>query len=348
MLQNLRRPALALAASALLLTTACGGGESTSTSEAGSSDKLDVVVGFYPLQYAAERVGGDDVAVTNMTQPGADAHDLELTPRQIAALGEADLVIHVKGFQPALDEAIEQTKPKNVLDITTVVEMHEINADGTHAHEHADEAPHEDHADDAEHAGDTHSQTPAATESHGPDDGHDHGAFDPHVWLDPTNMVKISEATAAAMSKSRPDDAQSFTTNVAALTSELTTLDEDFSNGLKTCERREFVTSHAAFGYLADRYDLTEIGIRGLDPETEPSPARIAEVQELAKKHGVTTIFYETTVSPAVAESIAGDLKLKTDVLDPLEGLSPDSKGSNYFEVMNSNLNALKAANACS
>ncbi|WP_425308588.1 metal ABC transporter substrate-binding protein [Ammonicoccus fulvus] len=338
MLRTLRRPALALAASALLLTTACGGGTESGPG-AGAYDGLDVIVGFYPLQFVAESVGVGDVAVTNMTQPGAEAHDLELTPRQMAALGEADLVVHIKGFQPALDEAIVQAKPKNVLDVATVVDMHEINPDGSHAHEHTDE-----HADD-EHAEPT---TPTPAETHHAGDGHDHGDFDPHVWLDPTNMVKIAEATATALGQARPDEAAKFTANAASLTSELTTLDESFVAGLKTCERTEFVTSHAAFGYLADRYHLTEIGIRGLSPEAEPSPARVAEVQRLAREHGITTVFYETTVSPAVAEAIAGDLRLKTDVLDPLEGLSPEARGDNYLEVMNANLTALKAANGCS
>lgn len=342
MLRTLRTPALALAASALLLTTACGESGTQAGTGAAAGDGLKVVVGFYPLQFAAERVAGDAATVTNMTQPGAEAHDLELTPRQMAALGEADLVIHVNGFQPALDEAIVQAKPKNVLDVATIVDMHEMNADGSHVHaedQHADDQHANEHAEPA---------APTPQETHHTGDGHDHGDFDPHVWLDPTNMVKITEATASALGQARPDDASTFTANATSLTSELTTLDESFASGLRTCERSEFVTSHAAFGYLADRYHLTEIGIRGLNPEAEPSPARLAEVHQLARQHGITTIFYETTVSPAVAEAIAGDLKLKTDVLDPLEGLSADSRGSNYLEVMNANLTALKAANGCS
>ena len=97
--------------------------------------------------------------------------------------------------------------------------------------------------------------------------------------------------------------------------------------GLETCARREFITSHAAFGYLARHYRLEQIAISGLSPEAEPSPARIAEVQDEAREHRITTIFYETLVSPAVAESIAGDLGLRTDVLDPIEGITDQSRG---------------------
>ena len=135
--------------------------------------------------------------------------------------------------------------------------------------------------------------------------------------------------------------------NASALREELTSLDEEFVSGLEECVRREFVTSHQAFGYLADRYDLTEIGISGLNPEDEPSPARIAEVHELAREHGVTTIFFETLTSPAVAEAVAGDLGLQTAVLDPLEGVSENSPGEDYPSIMRANLEALKQANDC-
>lgn len=128
---------------------------------------------------------------------------------------------------------------------------------------------------------------------------------------------------------------------------ELKELDSSYADGLKSCERKEFITSHAAFGYLAERYRLTQIGISGLQPDAEPSPARIAAVQELAKEHGVTTIFYETLVSPAVAKSVAGDLGLTTDVLDPIESITDESRGDNYIAVMQSNLTALAKANAC-
>ena len=144
-----------------------------------------------------------------------------------------------------------------------------------------------------------------------------------------------------------PDHAADYRANGAALQGELRTLDTSYTTGLKTCDRREFITSHAAFGYLAEQYDLTQIGISGLTPDAEPSPARIAAVQQEARDHGVTTIFYETLVSPAVATSIAGDLGLRTDVLDPIEAITPESRGDNYIAVMQSNLAALEKANGC-
>jgi zinc transport system substrate-binding protein len=117
---------------------------------------------------------------------------------------------------------------------------------------------------------------------------------------------------------------------------------------LAHCVRTEFITTHAAFGYLAERYHLTQIGISGLSPDSEPSPARIAEVQRIARNHGLTTIFSETLVSPAVAQAVAGDLGLRTDVLDPVEGITNESRGQDYLSVMSANLAALRRAGECS
>ena len=120
-----------------------------------------------------------------------------------------------------------------------------------------------------------------------------------------------------------------------------------FSTGLATCQRTVFVTSHAAFGYLAERYGLEQVGITGLTPDAEPTPSHLAAVQKIAQQKGVTTIFSETLASPALADALAKDLKLKTDVLDPLEGITSASRGTDYPSVMRSNLSALRTAGGC-
>ena len=311
----------AFAISAALALVGCGTTEPGAT----NADAMDVVVAFYPLEYVTERVGGDQVHITNLTQPGADAHDVALTPRQVALLSEADLVVYQRGFQPEVDEAIVQAQPANVVDMATVVDFHTIDATGSHVHDGADS--------DGEH-------------THG-EDQHAHGNLDPHAWLDPTNMVAMTQATAEALSTARPASQSAFAANAAALEADLTALDESYQEGLATCERTEFIVSHAAFGYLAERYGLVQIPIRGLTPDNEPSPARIAEVQQLAQDHQITTIFYETLVSPAVSESMARDLNLRTDVLDPLEGLTGQSRGDDYLEIMEANLQALQEASGC-
>ena len=189
------------------------------------------------------------------------------------------------------------------------------------------------------------------------EDDHDHGhgpngpgqqELDPHVWLDPTSVAGIARAVEERLSTLDPDHAADYAHNADALDEELDSLDRSFRKGLARCVRTEFITTHAAFGYLATRYDLTQIGISGLSPDAEPSPARIAEVQREATDHKLTTIFYETLVSPAVAEAIAGDLGLATDVLDPVEGITSQSRGQDYLSVMYANLAALRKAGGCS
>lgn len=272
-----------------------------------------IVTAFYALEYAATAVVGDAYEVENLTTPGVDAHDIELRPSQIAALADADLVIHLSGFQPAVDLAIEASGAAHVLDVADVLDLLGSD-DHDHDHDHGD-------ADD--------------------DHDHDHGEFDPHFWLDPVLMADVADAIAAELG----DDA--FATSAQSMRVDMMELDQAFDEGLAQCERREFITSHAAFGYLAEAYGLVEIGINGITPNSEASPARIAEVHELALEHGVTTIFFETLASDAVAKSIAGDLGLVTAVLDPLEGLSDRSPGEDYAAIMHANLEALRTANDC-
>lgn len=176
---------------------------------------------------------------------------------------------------------------------------------------------------------------------------HDHGIYDPHTWLDPMNVAQIATHIADTLSEIDPDNAGEYRANAEALGNELTTLDSEFATGLASCRIETFIVNHEAFGYLADRYALHQVGIVGLSTEEEPSPARIANVQQIATQYGVTTIFYEHAVSPKVAETIANDLGLITDVLDPVATLSDSSRGSDYLEVMRSNLASLKTANNC-
>jgi zinc transport system substrate-binding protein len=317
----LHKPAIALLhiGAAVLLLAGCG----QATEPAGTSEvaKLNIVAAAYPFQFVAERVAGRHGQVTSLTQPGAEPHDLELTPQQTAQVIEADLVVYEKTFQTAVDDAVAQADQNKTFDTTTSVPLLDRGTEHSHEHEGEEHAAGEQHAEES--------------------------GLDPHVWVDPNNMVTIGNAIARRLEAIDPDRAADYTANAKALETELLALDQEYTAGLQNCERTEFITSHDAFGYLAKRYGLTQIGISGLTPDAEPSPARIAEVQAEAKEHGITTIFYETLVSPDVAKSIAGDLGLKTDVLDPVEGITPNSRGTDYVSVMRSNLTALMAANRC-
>jgi zinc transport system substrate-binding protein len=301
----------------LILLAVSGCATARPASSSGPRGELTIVTAFYPLQFVAQRVSGGHAAVMNLTHPGAEPHDLELTPRQVASLTTATLVIYERGFQPAVDEAVVQSENRQVIDTTTIVPLRPL-------------AVGSDDLDTGQWTGD------------------DHPALDPHVWLDPTALGRIARVVQQRLSTIDPDHATDYARNAATLNRQLRSLDRSFRSGVAHCVRTDFMTTHAAFGYLAQRYHLTQIAISGLNPDAEPSPARIAEVQRLAQDHGLTTIFSETLVSPAVAQAIAGDLGLVTDVLDPIEGITDQSRGQDYLSVMSSNLAALRKAGGCS
>ena len=314
------RYAGAFAAGALLLTSGCAALSDDSGSAGSDSGKVQVAAAFYPLQFVAEHVGGDLVEVTGLTKPGVEPHDLELSINQTAALQSADVILSEHGFQPAVDDAIEQDVKGAVVDVEKTVELRPAE-EGEDAH--ADE------------------EDPASGE-----DEHGHDEFDPHFWHDPALMADYAEAVSAALAKADPDNATTYATNAEALTEDLTKLDDEFMSGLAQCKIQDVVVSHDAFTYL-DKYGLEFEPIAGLTPDAEPNPAQLAAIGENAKEHGVTTIFSERLVSPALADTLAGDLGLKTAVLDPIEGLSADTEGEDYLSLMRQNLDALKAANGC-
>lgn len=282
-----------------------------------AQDGVQVAAAFYPLEYAVSSVAGSDVTVTALTTPGVEAHDVELTPRQVAAVVDADLVVYLSGFQPAVDEAVKQADPARVLDVAPYAGLLE------------------------------ESEENALVEHTEGDEDHDHGAIDPHFWLDPLRQADVTAAIADRLAEVDPDQADTLAQNAASAREELTELDSAFSKGLETCERRELFTSHSAFGYLAQRYDLEQISVVGISPNVEPSGARIAEVQKLASEYDATTIFFETTASDAVAASVAADLGLETAVLDPIESIGSQSVGEDYPSIMRANLTAIQEANDC-
>jgi zinc transport system substrate-binding protein len=306
------------AAAGVLALAAGACASETSANDTDGPASVDLVAAFYPLEFVANRVGGDHASVTNLAPPGAEAHDLELTPSQVADLDQADLVAFVHGFQPAVDDAVEQYAGDASFDVTELVPLLTAGE--------AEEEHEEDEADDGH--------------------GHEETGTDLHVWLDPDRLATIAGELAAALGERDPDHAAEYRTNADALGEELATLDTEYAEGLAECERREIVVSHAAFGYLTDRYDLEQIAITGLSPEDEPSPQQMEHVIEEAREHGATTIFFEVLVSPAVAERIADQVGAETAVLDPIEGLAPDGDGD-YFSIMRNNLAALRTALGC-
>ena len=264
---------------ALCALAGCGGGSSENS----------VVAAFYPLAFAAQRIGGEGVDVRNLTPPGVEPHDLELSGKDVRAIADARTVFYLgDGFQPALEDAIDSTSAHGV-DLLGPVEA----------------------SDD-----------------------------DPHVWLDPLRYAEVALRIGDELDR-RPE-AERFAGRLRAL-------DAEFRRGLADCERSEIVTSHAAFGYLAGRYGLKQVAITGLAPEAEPTPGDLEDVVRRVREVGATTVFFETLVSPRLAETVAREVGAETAVLDPLEGLTEDevAAGQDYFTVMRANLAALRKALGC-
>ena len=331
--------AAACAAATALALSAC-----TSTASSGDSSskdgKLTVMASFYPLQYLAEKIGGEHVSVSSLTPDGAEPHDLELSPKMVDSLSSADAVIYLAGFQSAVDEAIEQQAPKTVIDVSPAAELIEAGTDANHPSE--DE---EDTADEAQSG-----QTEAHDHDHEGHDheGHDHHhdmSTDPHFWLDPTRMAHAATLVGDKLAEADSAHADVYKANAKALAEELNTLSDTLVTKTSNCKVKTFVTAHTAFGYLADRTGLTQVGISGLDPESSPSPARLADIAQTAKEQGVTTIFTEALIDPKVAQTLADDLGITTAVLDPIESQTDASK--DYAATMNSNIDALTKALDC-
>jgi zinc transport system substrate-binding protein len=234
--------------------------------------------------------------VQNLTQPGKEPHDLELSVAQTAEVAEADLVVYLAGFQPAVDDAVEQNATGETLEVGGVVGL-----DGD----------------------------------------------DPHFWQDPLRMAAAGDAIAEQATEIDPDHADDYAANAADLRRDLEGLDAAYAAGLTGCARDTIVVTHDAFSYLG-KYGVRLASIVGLSPDAEPTPADLARLQELIDAEGITTVFSETLVSPRTAESLADDMGISSDVLDPIEGLSDQTEGEDYPSLMQANLAALEKANGCS
>ena len=310
---------------------------------------LTVSTSFYPIQYLAEAIGGKLVKVSTVTPSNVEPHDFELSGKETAELGKADLIAYVPGFQPSLDKAVKEVgSGPTVVDLSKPANL--VHHEGVEEeHEHSEEAS--DGATDAASAVATAQSTEAGHDDHGhaehshAEGGEDHdGDLDPHFWLDPQRMIKVAETLESSFAQVDPANANDYKAGLDKLKTALTNLDTQYTKSLSSCQHNTFITSHAAFGYLADRYKLTQASISGIDPETEPSPAEMANIKSVVQSTGVKTIFTEELVSDAPAKAIAAETGAETSVLSPLE--SKPERGD-YTDAMTSNLERLKGALVC-
>lgn len=307
------------------------GDREASASPTNAEAPIAVVTALYPVEWLTKEIGGELVTVTNLVAPGQDAHGIELSPGRVQTVADADVVLRVGGLAPAVDEAAAQTKGKDV-DIATLIDL----KDGDHDHDHG--------KDDHDHDTDDRGDHDHGHDEHG--DDHHHGV-DPHFWLDPELMADLAPKIANALAAHDAANASTFTENAAKIAKTLREKDTEWEGRLKGCAVKTIVPTHTAFGYLADAYGLKQLGIKGIDPDSEPAPEHLQAVRDAITTAGVTTVFAEPADTKALAEGVAQDVHVEVATLDPLESLSPDSPGQTYLEVMQANIDAIAKANRC-
>lgn len=313
---NINRLSALVCACTLSLSLLTGCGTQPADTAAGDG-RLRVLTSFYPMYDFACKIGGDCIDVTNMVPSGTEPHDWEPSTNDLKNLEKADVFIYNGAdMEPWADDLlVSRSDTLRVVEASENVELRTTDGEHEHAHEHED-------AD------------------------HHHGDFDPHVWLDPENAKIEMEAIRDALCAADPENSTVFQSNYEKYAAELDALDAEFCEKLAPLPNRTIVVAHEAFGYLCDAYGLTQVGIEGLSPDSEPDPGRMAEVIDFVREHSISTIFFEELVSPKVAEAIASETGAQAKMLSPLEGLSDEqaAAGADYFSVMHDNLAALMEA----
>lgn len=313
---NINRLSALVCACTLSLSLLTGCGTQPADTAAGDG-RLRVLTSFYPMYDFACKIGGDCIDVTNMVPSGTEPHDWEPSTNDLKNLEKADVFIYNGAdMEPWADDLlVSRSDTLRVVEASENVELRTTDGEHEHTHEHED-------AD------------------------HHHGDFDPHVWLDPENAKIEMEAIRDALCAADPENSTVFQSNYEKYAAELDALDAEFREKLAPLPNRTIVVAHEAFGYLCDAYGLTQVGIEGLSPDSEPDPGRMAEVIDFVREHSISTIFFEELVSPKVAEAIASETGAQAKMLSPLEGLSDEqaAAGADYFSVMHDNLAALMEA----
>lgn len=309
--------ALSLVGATALLA---GCGAAGSTTENTESDKLQVVTTFYPMYDFTKQVAQDDAEVSMLLEAGMEVHSFEPSSQMIAEIQDADVFIYnspeMETWVPDVLASID-TSDMVVICASDAITLLEYEGEA-HAHDHE-------------------------SEEEGASAGHSH-TVDPHVWLDPVLAQTEVSTIAEGLAEADPDNAEDYLENAGIYNGKLNELDEAYRAAFEGTENRTFVTQHAAFAYLAARYDLNQISVTGLNAEVEPSAAALATLSDYVKANNISHIYFENNASSQTAETLAEEVGVELAVLSPLEGITEEDqkKGSDYISVMLDNLEALK------
>ncbi|PLS33023.1 zinc ABC transporter substrate-binding protein [Carnobacterium maltaromaticum] len=311
-MKSLKKGSLLIASLAILfIMVGCGNQEATR-----DSTKLQIVTSFYPMYDFTQNVAGDNAEVSVLMKAGTEPHDYEPSAKDIAKIADSDVFVYnSKEMETWVSSVLTNidTKKTVVVDASQGIDLLEGN--------------HSDDETEAEH------------------EGHSH-AHDPHIWLDPVLAQKQVDTIKEGIIKADTKNKETYEKNALAYKEKLAALNEKFEMGLKNAENRTFVTQHAEFAYLANRYDLEQVSIAGLSPDQEPSPAKLAELNDFIKENNIKFIYFAETASPKIAKTVANETGAKLEVLSPIEGITQEEqeKGVDYIKVMEKNLEALEKA----
>jgi len=272
-----------------------------------SSSKPQIIVSLYPLQDFAQKIGGDLVDVVNIVPPGTEPHDFEPSPKDMMKLNKADLFLYNgAGLETWVTHTLPNMDQSRTLVVNTSKQIPLLNA------KHKEEK---------------------------------NQVYDPHVWLNPYMAQQQAKVIYESMVKAVPEHKKEFSANYQKLNNQFVELQKAYAVLLHT-PQREFVTSHTAFQYLADQYQLKQVAISGLSPEDEPSPKEVKQLVDMLRKHQAKTVFFETLANNKLAETVKNEIHAEAAVLNPLEGLSKQeiANKEDYFSVMRNNLTNLKKA----
>lgn len=332
---------LGAVAAGTLLLGACGNTEGDNASES-TDQKLTVYASTFALKSMAEEIGGDRVNVEMVIPPGADPHTYEPTSKQMTQIAEADLFLTIgHDLEPYVESMEKSLEGQNVAFVKTAEDVTLLDASDT-VHVHGeDEHSEDEHAHEEEgHSEDEHANE---EEAHNEDE-HDHGQYDPHVWLDPMNAVSMAEAVEAAFSEEAPDYKDEFSERLSAFKDEANTLDAALKAAVENGSKSELLVTHAAYGYLAERYGFDQLPIAGLTPSEEPSQQALKRIIEEARLHDLNYIAFEDTVTPKVAEVVKQEIGAESVTIYNLESVTKEQMDKSYFDLMRENVKALETA----
>lgn len=332
--------AVALAAALLVLPlAACGtsGKEATGSGSASAHPgaKKTVYTSFFPIYDLTKTIAGDKMNVEMIITGNQEPHDFELQASEMGKISEADLIIYNgAGMESFIDDLKETAKDDNkFLDLSENLTLLKSD-DDEEEHEHAEEEHEHEHA-----GSEDHDEKDEEHEHH----HHHHGGVNPHTWLSIKNAKKELNAIYEKLSAIDPDNAEYYKKNLDEATAKFDALDKKFQEKISSvpADQRYLIVSHAAFNYLANDYGLKQVAVTGISPEDEPSAQQLATIADFVKQHKVTTIFFEGTATPKVAETLAKNTGVKTASIYTMESATDEEKDLGYLGLMERNLDMI-------